>query len=256
MELLISNVFVTVLVAARIIGFFLVVPIFSMSNIPALIRIWLVIFISLVAGPHAKIIANLFLDSWAALGLVIVQEASIGICLGLVFSFALNSLYVAGSIIDMGLGFSMVNVYSPVDDQEIPITTNIFYTFALIVFFVSNGHHILIRGMIETFQYMPIGTHFTAFFTMHALLEILTKSYVIGVQMAFPFIFAIAFTNIILGILSKAMPGINIFTIGMPLNVMSGLLILMIASGYYYNVFDNIFTWSIETMNAMYRSGG
>lgn len=256
MDILVANIFVTVLIAARIIGFFLVVPVFSMTNIPTIVRIWLVIFISLVAGPHAKMAEGLFLNSWPALAMVLTTETILGASLGLVFSFALNSLYVAGSIIDMGIGFSMVNVYSPVDDQEIPITTNIFYTFALIVLFVTNGHHLIIRGMIETFQYMPIGSNLTAYFTVQAFLEVLTKSYVIGIQLALPFIFAIAFTNIVLGILSKAMPGMNIFTIGMPLNVFSGLMIMTVATGYYFNVFDNLFVWSIETMNAMYRLGG
>lgn len=256
MEYLVGNVIVTVVAAARFVGFFLVIPLFSMVNLPSMIRVWLVIFLSLIAGPSVHLPAGFEVQSWAQLTYYIVIETLTGVSLGLVFSLALNSLYVAGSVIDMGIGFSMVNVYNPMDESEIPITTNLFYTVALIVFLMTNTHHLMIRAMVETFKYIEIGTLYTKIFNFDKMVEVLTKSYVIGMQIALPFILVIIMTNLILGILSKAMPGMNIFSIGMPLNVLSGLMLMFVLAGFYFNVFENVFQWSLDVMNSAYTSVG
>lgn len=252
MEYLTSNIIITAIVAGRIVGFFLSSPIFSMQGIPAIFRVWIVIFLSLLGTPLAHVPVGFQVGSFWELGYYILMEALVGASLGLIFSFALNSLYLAGSIIDMGIGFSMVNVFSPYDEQEMPITTNLFYTVALVVFLLTNSHHLLIRAFVESYRYIQIGTFFEKVVSLQDVLAIITKSYIIGIQMAVPFILVMFVSNIVLGVLSRAMPGLNVFSVGMPLNILSGLLTLFIVAAFYFNVFENIFVMSLDFINAIY----
>ena len=146
----------------------------------------------------------------------------------------------SSDLIDHKLGFSIVSVINPLDESQIPITSNVFYVFATLIFLQLNMHHELITALILSFSSIELGSFFNVVQSFPMLVEIVQQSFIIGFQIAAPFVITVLIADIVLGLLSKAMPGMNIFDLGMPFKIFFGLLIFIILMPYLYEIFSNI----------------
>ena len=241
------------LVFARITGMFLLIPIFSTGNIPNNIKAGFLFFLSIIVIPFIMRTANIsyvnFMDFSYHLGI----EFIIGLSFGMVTTIVLGSVYLAGAIVDRNIGFSMVNVISPMDQSEMPISANIYYIFAMMIFLFTNAHHILIQGILESVKFIPVGGDKLNLLLFRDFTELLKDSFIIGFKIAAPFIITILVANIILGLLSKAMPGMNVFIVGMPFKIFIGLLLFYLMIPIYYNsfleIYDLIFGYLKDLLN-------
>lgn len=244
----------TILVFFRIGGIMLPVPIFGSNNIPVNIKVWFILLLSIVMVPVnlGKFDPNL-IDSFANLAYYATSEFVIGLSYGLISSVFLNAVYLAGAIIDMNIGLSIISVISPQDEQEIPVSANILYLLAVMIFLATDMHHILIRGIMETFTIIPVGTGIFDFSQATVFNQYIATSFNIGVQLAAPFILTMLIIDIILGLLSKAMPAMNIFVLGMPLKILIGLVMYLILMPYYGNQIHQLFEMMFQMMNSYIR---
>jgi len=232
---------ILLLVFGRISGIFLLTPVFGSKNIPTPLKIGLAGFLTLIAFPIITYSDKLSIINIYQLVYSILFEFFIGLIFGFVSLLILNSIYVAGVIIDRNIGFSIVSVMSPQDESEIPITANFFYIMALLVFLTTNSHHILIKAVLYSFRIIPLGYENINLLFIDKVVEILETSFVFGFKMAAPIIITIFITNILLGILSRTMPQMNVFMVGMPLKVFIGLITIFVVLRLYWGIFNNIF---------------
>jgi flagellar biosynthetic protein FliR len=165
---------------------------------------------------------------------------------GFVSLLVLNSIYVAGVIVDRNIGFSIVNVLSPQDESEMPITANLYYTMAIMVFLITNSHHILIKAILHSFKTVPLGFNASNLLFLNKVIDILQTSFILGFKIASPIIITIFITNILLGILSRSIPQMNVFIVGMPLKILIGLVTMFIILPLYFGIFSNIFSMMFE----------
>ena len=234
-----ANYTYAIFVFARVLGMFLIAPVFGSRNFPRQAKIGFVFFLTMIMMPNVQISESMDLSHLSSLFIYIANEMLIGFSIGTVASIFMNFVYTAGNLIDRNLGFSMVSVISPMDESQMPITSNLFYLFVTLIFLTTNMHHMLLEGIYHSFVEVPIGSFFNVFIVNH-LVEILQISFVIGLQISAPFIIVIMVANIILGLLSKAMPGMNVFMVGMPFKILIGLTLLLVLMPYYSNAFTNI----------------
>lgn len=244
-----SFVLMFLLVFARIVGLFLPVPIFSNRNFPSTTKVGFVFFITLVIYPTIEVFPQMDLSTMEMFTMYITLEFLLGLAIGMVVNLGMNFVYVAGVLVDRNIGFAMVSVISPQDENQLPVSANFYYLFALIIFLVSNLHHRLIQAIVYSYDKIPVGTFFAVNRLVPNYVNILSDSFKAGVQIAAPFLITIFIANILLGLLSKAMPGMNVFMIGMPLKVFVGLFVFNLLIPYYYKVFENLLG---AIVNAMY----
>ncbi len=244
----------TILIFFRIGGIFLPVPIFGGNNIQPTVKIWFVLLLSIVMVPITIEHFNpATISSFVVLIYYCLSEFAIGISYGLISSVFLNAVYVAGAIIDMNIGLSIVSVISPQDEQEIPVSANLLYLFGVMIFLATDMHHALIRGVMHTFEVIPIGTGLFDFSHAMVFNDYLSTSFTIGFQLSAPFVLTMLVTDIVLGLLSKAMPAMNIFVLGMPLKIFLGLILYLILMPYYDVQFLNLFQKMFDMMNEYLR---
>lgn len=229
------------LVFGRISGIFLLTPVFGSKNIPIPLKIGLAGFLTLIAFPIVTYSDKLSIINIYQLLYYVLFEFFIGLIFGFVSLLILNSIYIAGVMIDRNIGFSIVSVMSPQDEAEIPITANFFYIIALLVFLTTDLHHTLIKAVLYSFEKIPLGYENINLLFIDKVVEIIKISFVLGFKMAAPIVITIFITNILLGILSRAMPQMNVFMVGMPLKVFIGLITILIVLPLYWGIFKNIF---------------
>ena len=142
---------------------------------------------------------------------------------------------------DMQVGFAIVNVVDPTSGQQIPLIGSFLYNLAVIILLVTNGHHMILAGLIESFRAVPLAG-IEANISLALIIANFTGTiFLAGMKIAMPITFAILLTNVGLGILSRTMPQMNIFVVGIPMQIMVGLFILSMVMPFYVLFLDVLF---------------
>lgn len=227
-------------IAGRMAGMIFTAPILGSRNYPIPAKIGIIFFLTVLIFPSINSSLTLDVSTYYDFAMILMNELLIGIFLGFILTVYFNFIYFAGDMIDHKLGFSIVSVINPLDESQIPITSNIFYVFSTLIFLQLNLHHELITALIVSFSSIELGSFFNVTQSFPMLVEIVQQSFVIGFQIAAPFVITVLIADIVLGLLSKAMPGMNIFVLGMPFKIFFGMLLFIILMPYLYEIFSNI----------------
>lgn len=232
------------LILVRISSFFVTLPFFSYRNIPAQLKIGLSIFISWIM---------FFQGDWPQLALdstfflLLLKEALVGLTVGLIAMILLYAIQVAGGFIDYKMGFLIANVIDPQTGAQSPLTGSYLYTFALLFLLATNGHHLLLDGVFYSYQFIPMDKLFLPFGNEAVMWHALTtfsKMFLIAFQMAMPIVGSLFLVDVALGMVSRAVPQINVFVVGLPLKIFVGFAILFLVMAPFFFVVDKL----IETM--------
>ena len=148
---------------------------------------------------------------------------------------------MAGKVMDMQVGFAIVNVMDPTSGQQMPLIGSFLYNLGLIVFLVTNGHHMIIAALFESFKMVPMLTMEPSLSLPLIIANFTTGIFLTGMKIAMPVTFAILLTNVGLGILARTMPQMNIFVVGIPMQLAVGVLILSMVLPFYVLFLDVVF---------------
>ena len=246
-ELVQEHVATFLLLLTRVSGIFLLAPFFGSMNVPVTIRAGAAVAFSVVLFPVVDSFSVVEApDSALVYAGTVLQELFIGWLIGLVAFMAFAAINMAGKVMDMQVGFAIVNVMDPTSGQQIPLIGSFLYNLGVIILLVTNGHHMIIAALAESFRTVPIGgMQYDTTLSM-MIGNLMTSMFTTGMKIAMPVTFAILLTNVGLGILARTMPQMNIFVVGLPLQLMIGMSMLAMLFPFYILFLDVIF-------DAMYR---
>ncbi len=229
------------LIFVRMTGLFIVAPIFGRRNIPVYLKIGFSFFTAIIMVNTIKIPSPEAYDSMLQVALMIIKEFIVGITIGFIAYLSFTAIYVAGEIIDMQIGFGVVNVMDPISNIQVPITSNIYFILSMLVYLAVNGHHALIKALFDSYTTVPLGmAEFNASMADN-LMAVFGNIFAIGFKIAAPIIAAILITDIALGTISRMVPQLNVFVIGMPLKILVGVVILMVTIPMFLYVLEGVF---------------
>jgi flagellar biosynthetic protein FliR len=226
----------------RVASFFYTAPFFGMQNVPRKVKIGLSMVISILlfeALPRETLEYGNVLE-YAGL---VVKEAVVGLVLGLVANICTNIVSFAGRIIDMEIGLSMASAFDPVTKENTTITGTIYNYLVLMLLVVSNMHQYLIRAFADAYQLIPIqysDLHLDQVYTV--FVQYMADSIIIGFRIVLPFFCATLLLNVVLGILAKVAPQMNMFAVGIQMKVLVGLAIMFATIVLLPTVSEFIFT--------------
>lgn len=235
-----------VLVLMRVAGLFLTAPIFSSSNIPAQVKAAWTLLVAFLIFPVVDYSTVTLPVVGVPFALAVTRELMVGFVLGLGASLVFAGIQMAGALIDIQMGFSLVNVVDPVTSTQVSVMGQYYYLVAMIVFLAVNGHHLLIQGIVQSFNVIPLGqAHFTPGLTSK-MNDLFSQLFFIAFKVGAPVIGALFITNLALGIIARTVPQMNVFIVGLPLNIMVGLLVVSMSMGFLVFVLQDMF-------NGLYR---
>lgn len=235
------------LIFVRISAFLVSAPIFSGRQIPAQYKIGLSVVLSfLCAGVVDEPIFSL---SQTLLMIIIMKEFLVGIVLGLVASILFYAVQLAGSMIDLQIGFAMANLFDPTFQTSTQLTGRFKNILAILVLLTTNGHHLLIQGVLASFDWISLQSLVPAWMDGRLstfILQCVTQMFIIGFLMAAPIVGTMFVVDIAIGILSRTVPQLNIFSISPPIKILLNFFIyIFILPSFFYllNIlFENMFS--------------
>lgn len=216
------------LVLVRVGTFLAIAPIFGDKSINARMRVLIAFCVSLAIFSSMDVALPEY-ESVLGYTVLVLKEAVVGLSLGFVSALILATLSVAGEFIDREIGFTMVSAFDPSSGGMTTITADFYNKIVCIVILVSNLHYFILRGAAQSFEYIPVGkVEFNTPVIYSSVIEFIGQYFSIGFLIAMPVFIGITMVNVILGVLAKSAPQMNMFAVGMQLKVFSGLLILSI----------------------------
>lgn len=241
-DLLQNHAAVFLLLLTRVSGIFMLAPFFGSLNIPVYMRAGTALAISVVLFPVVDQTALIKAPATVLVyALAVLTELFVGWLIGFVAYISFSAIHMAGKIMDMQVGFSIVNVMDPTSGQQIPLIGSFLYNLGLIIFLVTNGHHMIIAALFESFRVVPL-LGMTANPDLTMLIANFTGGiFSTGMKIAMPVTFAILLTNVALGVLARTMPQLNIFVVGVPMQIIVGVFVLSILVPFYIIFLDVLF---------------
>ena len=218
---------------------------------PTQVRIASAFVFSLILLPlQARISGVVHIPGETALfALVVIKEVLLGILLGFMANFTIEGIKLAGEIIGMQLGFGIVSVIDPDSQQEESIIGSFNFMIFILVFLTVNGHHMIVRAVAQSLEIVPLGLiHYSNGF-IAGIMERAPQFIVVSFKIATPVILPVIIVTIVLGIISKAVPKLEVFIISFPVNITLGFLVFIfympdlvryISYLVYYGIFEDI----------------
>ena len=229
-------------------------PIFGRVNIPNIAKLGLVASLTYMMFIIFPQTVEIHYTTLLGFILICAGELLLGMALAYVTNvfFSLTA-FTAGQLIDMQIGFGIVNVFDAQNNTQVPMMGNVLNIMFILMFFVVDGHLRLIEIVYLTIERMPIGTLiFSAAIGLTAL-EIFVRSFMLGVMIALPIIASGLTLEMGFGMLMRAVPQIHMFVVGIPMKMLIGLIIFIVTipvfGGFSARVFNELFL-GVEKMFA------
>lgn len=158
-------------------------------------------------------------------GLALVEFA-VGIALGLGVLIVVAGLQMAGGLIDQQIGMSLGNVFNPQFQTESSLSGELIYQLGLAIFLIAGGHHLVISGLVNTFETMPVGYAWVSPTAIEFLSGLVHQSLVLAVQVSAPIMGTMAVIGMAMGFLGHTIPQLNVLVVGFPVRTLMGLFLL------------------------------
>lgn len=230
-------------VGLRITGLVLFAPFFGNSAIPPRVKAVLVIAITAVLYPaYAAQVGVVTLAQWPG---VVARELILGIAMGVATNFVFEAAQMAGQILGIQMGYSLINILDPQTQVDTTVVALFHQLVAFLLFLELDVHHWILRGIARSFEYLSPGAlNLSQGFTVE-LLHGLSGVLVTGLQIAAPVLAATLVADVVLGFLGKSSPQMPLMLLGPALKSMLGVGLMMTAIHYWPGLFERYFTDSM-----------
>jgi flagellar biosynthetic protein FliR len=201
-------------------------PIFGRRNIPSLVKVGLSLGIALnvyMGMSDVSVINYTGID----LFLSMVKEFAIGFSMGFVIQVFLSIFQLGGELIDMQMGIGMAMMYDPTSNSQISITGNLMTIMYTLIFFISNSHITLIYIAVSSYKVIPIGLQPLSPDLSIFFIELFGYILIYAVQLAMPIIATEIIVEVVVGILMRFVPNINVFVINLQIKLLVGITVLL-----------------------------
>lgn len=237
------------LVFARMLAFLITLPLFSYRTIPLPFRIGLAFFLSLILTSSFVEVSDEIYTNFIVL---LIKEVTVGLLVGLIGYMIMSIVQIAGGFIDFQMGFAVANVIDPQTGAQSPLIGQYFYMIAILFLLSIDGHHMLINGMLHSYDVVPID----AFLSLQGDLGefiVLTfnRLFLIAFQISLPLVGSLFLVDVALGIIARTVPQLNVFVVGLPLKITVSFSVLFFFMAMYIMLAKFLFKTMFEVMDQL-----
>lgn len=222
---------------ARVGAMVMLLPGVGELSVPSRVRLTIALVLTAILLPaHQKAYA-VDLRTFGPVLVLLFQELVVGVVLGLTGRLAISALQTTGSVVAQQLGLGFVTAVDPTQNQQGLLVGNFLTLMGVALIFATDLHHLVIAAMNDSYTIFQPGELPLMGDAAQHVTRIIATSFRIGIQLSAPFlVFGLLF-NIGLGVLSRLMPQMQVFFIGLPLSILLGLLLLLLVLGAMMGTF-------------------
>ena len=246
-----------ILVFIRLTSFFLVAKSLFPKGTPPILKgaIGMILSFAIISGINYQVVLEI--NNNYMLVYSVVSEIMSGVILGFIANMIFEFIRMAGGYMDIQIGLSMMNMLDPSSETTSTPFSNLSYFISMVIFFIIDGHHLLIKCLIQSFKVVNIGQNIVFQDTFSVVLDAFREYFVIGVKIAIPLVLIIIITDLCMALVSRTVPAINVMILGMPVKMVVGLLtfiallpIMIKIVSYAFNLIPDIIEEMLKVLPA------
>lgn len=228
-------------IVVRIMGAIAFAPIFGNIQVSRRARLLIslgIAFAMVSVYPYVPLPYTTFLEYTVLL----LKELVVGLTIGFMSSITLSIIGMAGQFIDREMGFSMVSNFDATFNTETTITAEFYNMLIMVILLCSNMHYFIISALADSFKLIPLGHVLIDSGSLYdTAINYMTDYFVIAIRISLPIMIAIVLLNVVLGILAKTAPQMNMFVVGIQLKIFTGFAVLFVTLSLLPNITEFIY---------------
>jgi flagellar biosynthetic protein FliR len=211
---------------ARVAGLFGSMPVFGSGLVPTKAKTILVLLMTVLIFPSVEATIPQQAFKPLELGVLVVNEALLGIMLGFIARIIFTAVEFGGTIVGYQMGFAAANVYDPQNQRQVSLISQFQNVFAILIFLALDVHHIFIRVMVDSYHLLPPGNLDLGGGAVPFIMELTSHMFALSVRFSAPILAVLLLSGLVLGILSRVFPQLNVFMLSFPINIGMAFIIM------------------------------
>jgi len=227
------------LIFIRISGIIFTAPFFGSTIIDNRVKIFFSLILAILVY-HLVPVVNFTNINTVLLLLIIIKELLIGIMIGMIGRFLFVGVQFGGQIIGFQMGFGVVNVLDPQTNSQVSIIAQFQNIVMILIFLSIGGHRLIIQSLVQCVQVVPIGSFVIPNGSYIFIVKLFSQIFIIALKIIAPVFVTLIITHVVMGIIARLVPQINILIVGFPIQIAAGLIVVIFSMTYFYSVFEII----------------
>lgn len=216
------------LVLMRTSAFVVSWPVFGVENISAQLKVLFALVLALVLFPTLHWQAAQYDALKTDVMILAIREVFIGLSLGYLARLFFFAFRIAGEMMSQATGLSSASMFNPAIGAQVTSIENFYVVLATLFYLGANGHHILITGLARTFEWAPCAQLTLNYSQFTGVGHMVQEVVELGLRFAAPVVISILVVNLVLGVVGKTVPQLNVLVTSFPINIMAGLGLMII----------------------------
>ena len=241
------------LVLARIAGLFAAIPVFGSRVVPNRVKTPLIFALALLLFPIVRPHTIPPTGDAISLALLVIREALVGLTLAILSQLIFAAVEFCGQQVGTQMGLSMAALFDPATQANVPTMAMFEGVVATLLFLALDVHHFFLRGIVESYQLLPVGAWHTSEGLLKFMIEASSGMFVIAIKLGAPVSVALLATSVALGVAARSVPSMNVFVVSMPLNIGIGLMLLGFSLPVFLRVLQGAFGGMAEQMRILFK---
>lgn len=234
------------LILMRLASFIWIAPGFSSRQVPTRSKIVLstglgLAVYNLIETPETTFTLGVFV-------FLVLKEVLIGVAIGFIMVLFFSAVEMAGNFVDFQVGFSMAMQYDPALGVNASFYGRLYYWITIMIFFLLDIHHHVIRTLVRSYEYIPLTQVEFPYMGTEGIVQIFVQMFEVALNLAFPLIIVALSAEIVLALLSRTVPQINVLILGMPMKILLSMAFMFVFLPIIIENITDIFPDMLQTI--------
>lgn len=228
------------LMFVRISTIMFLLPMIGDQGLPSIVKVGVSLGVTLLLYPVVPLTTVTISSSIWGFFQAAMLEVLVGMALGFATQLIFYGIQMSGQVIGIQMGFGIVNVLDPMTNVQVSIVSRVQYLFGFYLFLIIGGHHMFLMAVGESFRLVPIGTFAFTGGMISEFVALTAKVFNIAIRIGAPAMVALLMTDVALGFIARVAPQMNVFLVGFPLKIATGLIMVSLALPMFAAMFPGI----------------
>ncbi len=229
---------------SRVVVMISAIPVFAGSQMAGRLKIGLSFMTAVLLFPLMAQYTPTAITSVGELGFLMVNEVVLGALIGLTARLVFTGISFGGTVIGYQMGFAAANIFDPQTTQQLSLMSQFINIFSLLIFLAFNGHHFFFQAIVDSYAFFPPGYLDFSGEAVPKLMKLASEMFILGVKFSAPILVLLLLSNMVLGVLSRVFPQLNVFMLSFPINIGTSFLVI----GLTLNIASNILRREFDTL--------
>ncbi|MCG8413704.1 MAG: flagellar biosynthetic protein FliR [Pseudomonadales bacterium] len=225
-------------------------PILGARTVPVRIRIVLGVVLTILVQPLLPAMPDIAPISAAGF-ITAVQQIAIGTVMGMTLQIMFSAFVMAGMITATTMGLSFASTVDPQNGIQVPMIGQLYLILGTLMFLGLDGHLLLIELLAASFTFLPIGAQLLSPDLFFSIGLFGSQMFLAAVMIALPATMGVLLVNLGLGVVTRAAPQLNIFSVGFPVTILSGFILILLSMPLLSGVFADLSAQAFDLMQMM-----